>query len=190
MVEGLIKVHLNEAQIGAVTCLGMNLKPGLFAKSRCLAMLNAGNFGDFDLASAYRPDLGQLTGMAKEWAEFRSAAGAGKLNGLVKRRAAELELFFTGLWSVPKENRMPQGLTDPHGETVALRPGERSEMIQDLHAALAAVGHPTTCGDAYTWVTAEAVRAFQTAHGLKADGIYGPATAAKLDEALRQGQQV
>ncbi|WP_296201435.1 peptidoglycan-binding protein [uncultured Hyphomicrobium sp.] len=184
----LVRVKLDDAQFGAFCCILMNVKPALIERSKMLQKLNVGEFGHFDFVSCFENPLGpRLTGMAREWAEFRLVTGRGIMPGLVKRRAAELELFFTGNWSVPGDDRMPQQIADPNGAQEALRPGARSSLIADLHEALTHAGFPVTCGDAYTWVTAEAVKAFQQRHGLTADGIYGPQTAAKLDEVLNGG---
>jgi len=187
----LVKIALDEKQFGAFCALTFNLKPGRLEKSRTLALLNVGDFGTFDEASAYRSDLGSLTGMARQWAQWRNVEVAGgklqPLAGLVKRRACELELFFTGQWSPPADAQIAQFVSMPeetHEEPQVWRPGMRDPQLHDLHAALEAAGYPTTCGDAYTWVTAEALKAFQKANGLKVDGLYGRDTAAKLQQVL------
>jgi lysozyme len=192
MGRNLVRVPLNEAQMGAVCALAFNVKPGLFTKSQCLARLNHSDFGSFDLASCYQPDLGKLSGMAREWAEFRgvtqAVGGIKTLNGLVKRRASELELFFHGHWSVPRDDKMPS-MPASNSKPVTddkLHPGMRDPVVMDLHGALEAAGFPVTCMDAYTWVTADAVRAFQKANDLLPDGVYGPKTAMRLAEVLNR----
>jgi GH24 family phage-related lysozyme (muramidase) len=179
---------LNVDQFGAICALAMNIGVGKLGPSQTLARLNAEQFGNFDLASAYDPKFGALTGMAKEWAGWRNIVLVdGSLKpelGLVRRRAAELELFFTGKWSVPEDYRLPQAVMSETPAIEMWRPGMRSPEIVELHEALAHAGFPTTCGDAYTWVTTEAVKAFQQKHGLKVDGIYGKETARKLAEVL------
>jgi lysozyme len=190
-VRELVKVRLNDTQFGAVCSLVYNLKPGRFKSSRTLQKLNAEEFGTFDMESAYATPLGPgLTGMAREWAEFRNVElkdeSLKPYLGLIRRRASELELFFTGRWSVPSDLKLPSAPAAIAFEPApsALQPGMRDEIIADLHDALGAAGYPVTCGDAYTWVTTEAVRSFQKANGLKPTGIYDTETANKLAEVL------
>ena len=182
---------LNVDQFGAICALAMNIGVGKLAPSQTLAQLNATQYGAFDLASAYDAKFGALTGMAKQWAGWRNitlADGSLKIEpGLVKRRAAELELFFTGKWTVPEDFRMPQAVASETPVVEMWRPGMRSPDIMELHDALAAAGFPTTCGDAYTWVTADAVKAFQKKYGLKVDGVYGKETATKLAQVIEGG---
>lgn len=192
-VRELVHWPMNETQRAAVCCLAFNLKPGLFKRSKTLVLLNQGRFGKFNIDDAMSDPIGPgLTEMAYEWAEFRGVTQKGGPNkhllGLIRRRAAELELFFTGNWSVPRDLRQPQLLLDPveAREGRALRPGMRSGDIADLHAALSAAGFPVVCDDAYTWATADAVRAFQQKQGLEVDGIYGMKTAQRLAEVLGQ----
>jgi lysozyme len=191
MVRELVKVKLNDTQFGAVCALVYNLKPGRFRVSKTLVKMNAEEFGTFDMASAYATPIGSgLSGMAFEWAEFRNFekddGSLQPLLGLIRRRASELELFFTGRWSVPSDLKLPSQpaavASDPAPN--ALQPGMRDEIIADLHDALGAAGYPVTCGDAYTWVTVEAVRAFQKAHGISPTGIYDADTADTLAKAL------
>lgn len=190
MVRDLVRIKLHDDQFGAVCSLAFAIKPGAFQRSSVLAKLNAGDWGNFDLASAYRPDLGSLTGMARDWAEYRSIeavdGSAVIAPQAVRRRAAELELFFNGTWTVPADLKQPQAMFDATASQAhVLRPGMRSQDISDLHEALSAAGFPVVCSDAYTWATSEAVKAFQAQHGLQADGLYGIETARKLAEVLR-----
>jgi len=186
MVSKMVTIPLASHQMGAVCALAMNLKPGLFQKSKTLRLLNSGDFGSFSYPDVFQNPLGpRLTGMAREWAEFRMAKGVGILNGLVKRRACELQLFFNGVWHPPQEDQMPQGLLDPSSRNnQVFKPGHRSPQIADLHEALAVAGFPIEFETAYTWVTAEAVMDFQKQHGLKVDGIYGQETSSKLAEVI------
>lgn len=55
--------------------------------------------------------------------------------------------------------------------------GSRGEMVKQIQKALYGAGFPAGAIDGvYGRLTEEAVKAFQTAHKLKADGIVGPAT--------------
>ncbi|MGE0698362.1 MAG: glycoside hydrolase family protein [Hyphomicrobiaceae bacterium] len=189
-VSRKVRIALSPVQMGAVCALAFNVKPGLFDKSQALVQLNAGNFGAFSIKGAMRHDLAGLTGMSLEWAEFRNRTLAnGKLevlNGLVKRRCCELQLFHFGSWAPPDEDRMPQMVAAlPQREPEVWRPGMRNEQVVDLHMALEVAGFPTTCNDAYTWVTAEAIKAFQTSHGIEPTGIYDAQTAQVLSAAIQ-----
>lgn len=58
--------------------------------------------------------------------------------------------------------------------------GSRGEMVRQIQKALAGAGFKVIVDGFYGGITEEAVRAFQIQKGLKADGIVGPATLAKL----------
>ena len=75
-VEALLKVPVNENQLGALTSFAFNLGVGALKKSTLLKLLNGG-----DPSSA-----------AKEFDKWTKAGGV-VLPGLVKRRAAERALF-------------------------------------------------------------------------------------------------
>jgi hypothetical protein len=70
----------------------------------------------------------------------------------------------------------------------ALEPGDRSRAVADLQTALAALGFYSAGIDGdYGDSTSAAVLAFQSAHGLAADGVAGPATMEALGEAMSAG---
>ena len=59
--------------------------------------------------------------------------------------------------------------------------GSRGEMVRQTQKALYGAGFPTGCIDGiYGQMTRDAVAQFQIKHGLKADGVVGPATLALL----------
>lgn len=59
--------------------------------------------------------------------------------------------------------------------------GSRGEMVRQIQKALYGAGFPTGCIDGiYGMMTRDAVAQFQIKNGMKADGIVGPATLAKL----------
>ena len=78
-VLSLVKVPLTENQLGALTSFVFNLGVGNLRISTLLRKLN----------------LGDYRGAAEEFNKWVFAGGK-KLNGLVKRRAEERELFITG----------------------------------------------------------------------------------------------
>ncbi len=76
-IKKLVKVPLNENQLGALTSFVFNLGSGALAKSTLLKKLNTGDY----------------QGAADEFSKWVNAGGK-QLPGLVKRRAAERELFL------------------------------------------------------------------------------------------------
>lgn len=114
-------------------------------------------------------------------AYWRSLGFGGRDNDM--RREAEINLWLSGRWSC--QRGIAAGVP-PTARAEALGEGERGEGIADLHAALAYAGFPVTCGDAYTWVTADAVAAFQRSHGLEPTGLYDAATAAALTQEMQR----
>lgn len=77
-VLSLVKVPLTENQLGALTSFVFNLGSGNLRISTLLRKLNQGDY----------------TSAAEEFNKWVFAGGK-KLNGLVKRRAEERELFIT-----------------------------------------------------------------------------------------------
>lgn len=76
-VLSLVKVPLTENQLGALTSFVFNLGSGNLSRSTLLRKLNQGDY----------------TSAAEEFNKWVFAGGK-KLNGLVKRRAEERELFI------------------------------------------------------------------------------------------------
>ena len=69
--------------------------------------------------------------------------------------------------------------------TATLKPGDTGDQVTLLQKALAALGYsPGTPDGNYGAGTKQALSAFQTARGLTADGVLGPATLAALTSAL------
>jgi lysozyme len=81
-LDSLVKVPLTAAQKAALVDFVYNVGAGNFRSSTLLRLLNAG-----DYQSA-----------ADQFARWNLAAGK-VLDGLVKRRRAERDLFLTGTWS-------------------------------------------------------------------------------------------
>jgi N-acetylmuramoyl-L-alanine amidase len=80
-------------------------------------------------------------------------------------------------------------LIDP----AVLRPGSRGEAVRDLQVRLGAQGHEIPPFEAGTYgaATEQAVRAFQTARGLRIDGICGPQTwSAVVESGYRLGDRL
>jgi N-acetylmuramoyl-L-alanine amidase len=71
----------------------------------------------------------------------------------------------------------------PDDPTVLLRVGASGPAVRDLHRRLTQAGHPAGSGDRFDDHTESAVRAFQAARGLAADGVCGPQTWSALVEA-------
>lgn len=71
-----------------------------------------------------------------------------------------------------------------------VREGQRGQGVRELQAGLAALGFsdrrgaPLEADGVFGPRTAEAVRTFQTEHGLQADGVIGPLTRDALDRAV------
>jgi hypothetical protein len=69
--------------------------------------------------------------------------------------------------------------------TQTLSPGATGSEVKTLQNALKSLGYdPGTIDGNYGPSTEAAVKQFQTANGLTADGVVGPATLAKLQQAL------
>lgn len=72
--------------------------------------------------------------------------------------------------------------------TTPLKPGDTGTEVVQLQKALTAAGYsPGKADGAYGNATTNAVKQFQSAHGLTADGIAGSKTLAALSTALQSG---
>ena len=79
----------------------------------------------------------------------------------------------------------PKALPLPAGP---LKPGDHGVPVTQLQRALARVGDaPGAVDGMYGPSTTRAVKPFQQAHGLTADGVAGPKTLAALRQALQSG---
>jgi len=84
----------------------------------------------------------------------------------------------------------------PHANSNIHREGDRGEAVGALQADLAALGFtgrdgsPIRADQRFGPHTKEAVEAFQQTHGLRADGVAGPATHAALTEAKAHAQAI
>jgi Putative peptidoglycan binding domain len=75
--------------------------------------------------------------------------------------------------------------TSAAAPTTTLKPGDTGHQVKVLQLALAHLGFsPGTIDGQYGAGTTQAVKNFQTAHGLTADGVCGPQTIAALKTAL------
>lgn len=64
-----------------------------------------------------------------------------------------------------------------------LRPGDKGQDVLYLQQRLQALSYTLGLSSSYDSATVAAVRAFQTANGLKADGVFGPNSAGALSSA-------
>jgi peptidoglycan hydrolase-like protein with peptidoglycan-binding domain len=72
--------------------------------------------------------------------------------------------------------------------TSTLKPGDTGAQVTELQKALAHVGYsPGAIDGNYGSGTTDAVKRFQQAHGLTADGVAGPQTLAALETAVQSG---
>ena len=60
------------------------------------------------------------------------------------------------------------------------RVGDRGEEIEEIQVQLVSLGYDVMADGAFGAATVEAVKAFQKSHGIKADGLIGPATYSAL----------
>ena len=77
----------------------------------------------------------------------------------------------------------PTSIAAPPATT--LKPGDKGAQVRTLQRALASLGHPAGKIDGqYGPATIRALKAFQAASGLTADGVLGPKTLAALAKAV------
>jgi peptidoglycan hydrolase-like protein with peptidoglycan-binding domain len=62
--------------------------------------------------------------------------------------------------------------------------GDSGQAVTTLQKALAKLGYDVGADGSFGTATETAVKALQAANGLNADGIVGPATVQKLNQAL------
>jgi N-acetylmuramoyl-L-alanine amidase len=104
--------------------------------------------------------------------------------GLVAAQAPPASAASSGPSASSASSEEPAG-PDRTATTVSattLRPGDRGLQVAALQKSLAASGYWVGTADGhYGQLTQQAVLAFQKVHGLRRDGIYGPATRAALE---------
>ncbi|MBP2312182.1 glycoside hydrolase family protein [Azospirillum soli] len=144
-VDRLVTVALNDDQRGALSSFVFNLGAGNLASSTLLRKLNAGDYA----------------GAAAEFGKWVNAGGR-KLDGLVKRRAAEADLF--------------DGDTAPLPQLVDAPEGPEQTRIQQIQTIVG-----VKADGVYGPATKAAVASWQSAHGLTADGVVGPKTTAAME---------
>ncbi|MPW00399.1 peptidoglycan-binding protein [Bombella apis] len=107
----------------------------------------------------------------------------GGYNGLSDRMKAVHE------WETRLEMGYKPGMVDPLAPTPTLRQGSHGSQVSQVQNELRDLGYmdknsrPLAVTGKFDSSTKQAVETFQTASGLKADGVIGPATRHRLDEA-------
>jgi len=151
-VDRLIAVSLNDEQHAALTSFAYNVGTGALAESTLRTRLNSG-------------DYGSVPAELSRW-----VYGAGRrLEGLVARRRAEAELFAGGdAFGGGPEFLCQRGDCGPEVESI-------QRLLVEEHGYGIAVD-----GD-FGPATEDAVRDFQTSHGLVVDGIVGAETWSALN---------
>lgn len=149
-----VQVPLNPYQLAALVSFVFNVGIGAFRTSTLKRLLDAGDYA----------------GAAKQFDAWTKANGQ-RLEGLVRRRKAERELFT-------KPNQRQASPSPAPTPRPTLRHGMRDPAVTELQRLLRlpAKWHTGYFGD----VTLTHVKVFQRANGLVDDGIVGAATWAKL----------
>jgi lysozyme len=81
LIKKYVKIPLNQNQLDALVSLVYNIGPTKFIHSQLLKALNSKN----------------IKSIKKNWEEFR--LGDGEIsNGLIRRRAEEINQFFKRMW--------------------------------------------------------------------------------------------
>ncbi|WP_077395464.1 peptidoglycan-binding protein [Bombella intestini] len=112
----------------------------------------------------------------------------GGYNSLSERMKAVHE------WEARLEMGYKPGMADPLAPTPTLRQGSHGSQVSQVQNELRDLGYmdknsrPLAVTGKFDSSTKQAVETFQTASGLKADGIIGPATRHRLDEAHQTSQ--
>ncbi|MBA5726957.1 peptidoglycan-binding protein [Bombella mellum] len=112
----------------------------------------------------------------------------GGQNGLSERMKAVHE------WEARLEMGYKPGMADPLAPTPTLRQGSHGSQVSQVQNELRDLGYmdkdsrPLTTDGKFGPSTKQAVETFQTASGLKADGVIGPTTRHRLDEAHQANQ--
>lgn len=120
------------------------------------------------------------------YSNYIVTAGGKKLPGLVNRRNAEADLFFSGC-TIIKNNDDELGIPYPRPSgNPLLSTGSRGSGVSWLQTALNKANNAGLDVDGqFGSGTKQAVINFQKANGLEADGIAGPATVNKLVEVIK-----
>ena len=171
-VERLIDVALNDHQFAALVCFTFNLGAGNLSRSTLRRRLNA---GDYD---AVPSELGR-------WVK----AGGRTLAGLVRRRAAEGELFATPVDAPPEQPLPARGLpvtAVEAGTDEASRPAYL-DSVQDLqHGSVDDQGDARylrlsqNVPDGYVVALQNDLRALGFGPEMSVDGAFGNQTEAAV----------
>jgi putative peptidoglycan binding protein len=109
-------------------------------------------------------------------------AAAGVFSSSHPRTALTTPAAATTATTSPPVTQAPPALRAP---TTPLKPGDQGAAVRGLQRVLARLGYsPGRIDGQYGAGTTQAVSKFQTANGLTADGVVGPATRRALAQAL------
>ena len=150
---------LTPARHAALTSLAYNIGVGGFAGSTACARFNAGDLGG-----------------ACEAIGWWDKAGGKVLEGLARRRAAEMALFRGEGGARPNLAGPPASPAPPASSPGLLREGSSGDQVREVQTRLAALGFPVAVDGVFGAATTAAVRSFQRDRGLDPDGIVGPGT--------------
>jgi lysozyme len=156
-VDELVKVTINQHQFDALVSFAYNCGLGNLKTSTLLKLVNKKDF----------------KGAANEFDKW-TRAGGNVLKGLVRRRAAEQELFTKPVAVIkPKPATKPKpSIPNPN---VTFKEGSKSKYVGYIQKAVG-----IKVDNDFGPKTTTAVKAWQKVHGLKADGIVGPKTFDKM----------
>lgn len=152
-VDQLVEVPLNDDQHAALTSFAYNLGLGALAESTLRQKLNVGNY----------------EAVPSELAKWVYAGGR-RLEGLVRRREAEADLFSGGAGG------------SGSGEVLCQRGDSGPEVELAQRLLVEKHGYAIIIDGQFGPATDEAVRSFQEKCGLTVDGVVGPATWRALNE--------
>lgn len=150
-VNNQVKVRINQNQFDALVSFAYNCGREALRTSNLLKLLNDGD----------------PKGASNEFEKWVHAGGK-VLNGLVKRRKAEKELFLKELGVSPSAS-----VSYPN---ILLKLGSKGKYVQMVQRVLNKNGcHLAIDGD-FGEKTKQAVQTYQKNHGLHVDGIVGKIT--------------
>ena len=157
-VNDLVKVPISQNQFDALVSFAYNCGLGNLKSSTLLKKVNAKDFA----------------GAANEFTKW-TRAGGNVLKGLVRRRAAEKELFEKPVKDAVTTKKESAKKSDPY-PGYPVKEGSTNTVATKKIQKIVGVRVDGVFGPK----TTAAVRAWQKKQGLVADGIVGPKTWAKM----------